>query len=148
MRAYATERQFQKADQVLTKMLQTDPDNNLLLLNLGAVRIQGSNYVGALIPLDQILRLDPKNDAARLNRAIARLQSNQLDGARDDYAALLKKFPDNYAIHYGLGEIARRRNDTRTAIEHFENYLRLVPPDAPEARGVAEQLKLLKTAAR
>ena len=81
-----------------------------------------------------------------MNRAIARLQSDQLEAAQRDYEALQKLMPTQHRVYYGLGEIAFRRKDVPSAIQHYEAYLKYAPPDTgAEAKGIAERLKQLKT---
>ncbi len=137
-------RQYQDASVTLTQVLARDPDNRQALLRQGAIGIQTTNYVSAIPPLTRLLELEPENQPARLNRAIAQLQAGQLDAALEDYEALLPALNDVYSVHFGLGEIAWRRKNNATAIQHYEAYLRLAPPESAEARSVASRLQDLK----
>ena len=113
-------------------------------MNRGAAAIQLKDYAAALAPLNHALELSPRNPAALMNRAIALLQTGQLDAADKDYKLLLELAPSQFAVHYGLGEIAYRRQDTNTAIRHYESYLSNAPSNYPEAKFVANRLRELR----
>jgi tetratricopeptide (TPR) repeat protein len=98
----------------------------------------------ALPLLDKILRDQPENEIARANRAICLLQLNRFDDSRRDYEVLLKKYPDRYSLHYGLGELAEKKKDPSEARKHFQRYLELAPPNTTEYTNVFARVRQLK----
>lgn len=122
-----------------------DPANARALLNKAALCIQIKQFERALPPLDALLKLNPENTAALLNRAIAYLQAGRLDEAARDYETLLKLVPQSFAVHFGLGEIASRKQDKAAALRHFEQYLRYGDPQSTEYKNVAERVRQLKS---
>lgn len=131
--------------ETLQAQLAVEPDNESVLLNLAALHIQMKDYAGALPPLNKLLAKNPRNAAALLNRAIAQLQAGRLDEARQDYEALRALVPESYAVYYGLGEIAWRKQDKAAALRHFETYLKYGIPGSEEYKAVAERVRQLKS---
>jgi Flp pilus assembly protein TadD len=140
----ATER-LTNALETLQAQLAVEPENESVLLNLAALHIQMKDYAGALPPLNKLLAKNPRNAAALLNRAIAQLQAGRLDEARQDYEALRALVPESYAVYYGLGEIAWRKQDKAAALRHFETYLKYGIPGSEEYKAVAERVRQLKS---
>lgn len=144
-------RQVYQATNRLTNALETlqaqltlEPDNESVLLNLAALHIQMKDYAGALPPLNRLLAKNPRHAAALLNRAIAQLQAGRLDEARQDYETLRGLAPESYAVYFGLGEIAWRKQDRAAALRHFETYLKYGIPGSEEYKNVAERVRQLK----
>lgn len=146
--SYMRAQQYADAETILTQILSRYPDHTGALLVQGALLIQVRKYTEALPPLNRILGREPSNMVALMNRAIALLQSGQLDDAEKDYRALLARLPELHRVHYGLGEIAFRRKDSKTAVHHYELYLQLAPTNTDEAREVAQRLQQLKAGAQ
>jgi tetratricopeptide (TPR) repeat protein len=80
-----------------------------------------------------------------LNRAIAYYKTDNLDAAKRDYKAVGKVATNAYQVFYGLGEIAYRQNDPRTAIKNYQLYLTNAPHGTDEAKTVAARLKELES---
>lgn len=140
---YLLSGRFQEATATIDEQLRLAPDSVRALLNRGAAAIQLKDYAAALAPLNRALDLQPRNPAALMNRAIALLQTGQLEDARRDYEALLKLAPGQFAVHYGLGEIAYRRKDYDTALKHYRLYLRQAPTNSEEAVTVRARVQEL-----
>lgn len=141
---YLQNGQFTNALTSLEHQLKLDPNNLKALFNKGALLIQLRQFEPAIGVLSRVLESEPKNDAARMNRAIANLQSGKLDDAESDYKILLELIPDYYRAYYGLGEIARKRNNREEAVKAYENYLRTASSDAEETQIVRKVLAELK----
>jgi tetratricopeptide (TPR) repeat protein len=135
---------FTNALATIDRQLQLDPANLRALLNKAAICIQIKDYTGAIPPLDVLLAKQPDNAPARMNRAIANLQSGKLDAAGQDYEILLKLMPEYFAVYYGLGEVALRKNDRAGALRHFENYLKYGDQGSEEYKSVADKVRQLK----
>lgn len=63
------------------------------------------------------------------------LQAGDARGAERRYGALLKRAPDFYPAHAGLGYVAVSRNNLKAAIGHFEQALAGNPAYAPALAG-------------
>jgi len=130
---------------LLERELQRTPDHVGALVNLAAVKIQNKDYDGAIPLLDRALKIDPDNGNARINRAIAYLHTGRLDDSRRDYDALTRKMVKiPHQVHYGLAEVAWRQKQAKSALKHYEEYLKVAPSDTPEHREVQQRIKRLK----
>jgi tetratricopeptide (TPR) repeat protein len=131
---------------LLEDELRRSPDHMAALVNLAAVKIQNKEYEAALPLLNRALKIEPDNTYALINRAIAHLHTGRLDASRQDYDALSRKMGTvPHQIHYGLAEIAWRQKQAKPALKHYEEYLKVAPPDTPEHREVQQRIKRLKT---
>jgi len=130
---------------LLERELKRSPDHLSALVNLAAVRIQDQDYEGAIPFLDRALKIEPDNGYALINRAIAHLHTGRLDQSRADYEALKSKMVKiPHQVHYGLGEVAWRKKQYKVALKHYEDYLKVAPPDTPEHREVQQRIKRIK----
>ena len=131
---------------LLERELKRSPNHLGALVNLAAVKIQDKEYEAAIPLLDRALKIDPDNGYALINRAIAHLHAGRLDDSRRDYDALSRKMVSiPHQVHYGLAEIAWRQKQTKAALKHYEDYLKVAPPDTPEHREVQQRIKRLKS---
>lgn len=151
---YLRASQFTNALAAVEQTLKINPKNTKALLNKSALCIKLGLFSDAIPPLNQVLQVEPANDAARMNRAIAQLRSGDMEGAKQDYEKLLELLPDSqkHAAHFGLARIAEQQNQVAKAIEHYEEYLDLVPVDSNkepvtgnEAKEVKERLRALRS---
>jgi len=107
---------FTNALTVINQRLKSDPDNPVWLYNRGYVAIQMKDYAAAISALNRVLEIQTNNGNALFNRAIANLDSGRLDAAQTDYLRLQQAVSNAPPIVYGLGEIARLKNETNEAI--------------------------------
>jgi tetratricopeptide (TPR) repeat protein len=127
----------------LEAQLALVPDDVRALANLGGVFGRMGQHERAVAVLDRALKLQPAHVNSLINRGMANFSIGRLDDADRDYAALVKAEPLLPAGHFGLAEIALKRNQADAARRHFERGLRLAAPGAPDAQRAAEQLKKL-----
>ncbi len=143
-KVYADNRRYTNALALSERLLQLSPTNMTWLINRGCFLIELSDYDGAIQSFDRASTVEPNNYRAILYRAIAQLHANRLEGAQQDFETVQRQFPKEFAVDYGLGEIAFRRQDTNAAIRHYENYLLSAPARTTEALEVAQRLRELK----
>ncbi len=143
-RTYSDNGQFTNALDLTQRILRLAPDDPNALLNQGCFQVQLSAYADAVASFNRVLTLETTNSTALFYRAIAQLRGDQLDAALQDYEALQQQFPKAHQMYYGLGEIAYRRQDTNTAIRHYEAYLANSPTNNPESAFVVGRLQELK----
>lgn len=131
---------------LLERELKRAPDHMGALVNLAAVKIQEKDYQGAIPFLNRAIKIEPDNGYALINRAIAYLHTDQLDQSRADYEALKSKMVSvPHQVYYGLAEIAWRKKQNKTALQNYEDYLKVAPADTPEHREVQQRIKRLKS---
>ena len=130
---------------LLERELQRSPEHLGALVNLAAVKIQNKEYAAAIPLLDRALKIDDDNGYALINRAIAYLHTGRLDDSHRDYEALRRKMVSiPHQVHYGLAEIAWRKKQFKIALQHYEDYLKVAPPDTAEYREVQQRIKRIK----
>ena len=127
--------------------LEMKPDDVGALVNKGYLSIQIHDNTTAIAALSTALAADTNNATAKLNRAIAYLAADKLEEAHHDYADLETLFPGTFQIYYGLGEIAWRKKDNKTAGYYYDLYVANAPADTDEARTITERLQTLRAAA-
>jgi tetratricopeptide (TPR) repeat protein len=133
--------EFEQAVPELERQLALDPNDRGALLNLAVVKFQQKKFDEVVGLMNRLLEVAPDYPPALMNRATAHLQLGNLDGAERDYLALVRALPRSHAVQYGLAEIAARRNDTATAIRHWQSYLETAPKNTDEYRAVEQRLR-------
>lgn len=142
---YLSRRDLTNAVVTFRKLLEVQPNNVEALINSGGLKIRMAEYKEAIPYLDRALQLQPENQYALLNRAFANLQLGNLDAARSDYETLERTLPKPmHAVYYGLGEIAYKNKQKRTALQNYERYVKLAPPGTQEMKIVQDRIKILK----
>jgi tetratricopeptide (TPR) repeat protein len=142
---YANFGDYSNALAAADKQLSLVPDNSKTLLNFSAYCIELREFDRAINALSKLIAREPDNVLAIHNRAIAHLRKADWDAAQKDYEALERLLPQTPpSVHYGLGEIAYRKNQIDDAIRYHTSYLKNAPPGTQEARFVSDRLKELK----
>lgn len=135
---------IENAMSLVDRQLRLNPNRITSLINKGFILIQMNNYSNAIPFFNQALTIETNNAQAIFNRAVACLRTDQLEPAKKDYLNLLDRFPHEYKIYYGLGEIGWRQRDTNAAIEFYEGYLKYAPQDYEEYKQVQSRLAELR----
>ena len=141
---YLQQNRFDEAQQQLGQWEQLQPDEPEIAERRVVIFMTRGQFDQALSLLDRILQHKSDNEVARANRAICLLQLNRLDDARRDYELLNDKHPDQYILHYGLGEIADRKKESPEALKHFRRYLELAPQSTLEFTNVLAKVSRLE----
>jgi tetratricopeptide (TPR) repeat protein len=142
---YLKEGRYKDAIPVLERQIRVQTTNINAMVNLAALYMREGLTEKAVALLDRTLSLQPDNVPARMNRAIAYMGLKQWDQAQRDYEALqlTVRNPDP-RIHYGLGEVYAAKGMRQRAVEHYRKYLKIAPPNTPEAKYVRDRLKALQ----
>jgi tetratricopeptide (TPR) repeat protein len=123
--------------------------NDVTVLLRRVMILSGQNRLDeSLVLLDRVLKQEPENELARIERANCLFRLNRLDDSRKDYEQLVRRHPDRDSFQAALGAIAERKNETSTAITHYQRYLELAPADAAEYAQVKSRLERLKNGPR
>jgi tetratricopeptide (TPR) repeat protein len=152
VQAFMNAGDYSNAVTFIDQQLAQRPDHPNALLNKGFALLQIGAYSNAIPSLNQLIEMKGAipNEvyfSALLNRAICHFKLSAWDASEADYAAIATAYPTEFRAHFGLGEIALRKNDTNGAIQSFERYLSNAPPTA-EAVEVTKKLKALRPANR
>ena len=107
-------------------------------------QMRAGAFESAVKTLTEALVKNPNNNIALLNKAICHFKLEQLDEAALDYKTLSERIENSHAVHYGLAEIARQKNNTAEAIKHYESYLEIAPKGTSEFGKVKATLAALK----
>lgn len=141
---YLQQERYEESLQQLTLWAALQPENNTIAFRRVITLMSRKQFDQALPLVEKLVRELPENEFARVNRAICLLQLNRLDDARRDYELLLRKHPEQHILHYGLGEVAEKKQETADAIEHFQRYLALAPTNTVEYTNVLARLQRLQ----
>ncbi|MCW5560095.1 MAG: tetratricopeptide repeat protein, partial [Verrucomicrobiae bacterium] len=143
---YITQKRYGEAIPLLEQWRKLRLDDPPATIRLAAIHIERRQFDQALRILDQFLGQKPDNRPARINRAICLLRMGRLDDSRREYMGLLEKMPDEPRLHFGLGEIATRRQNTNEALTHFEKYLEHAPTNTTEYAEVSSRVQTMRGA--
>jgi cytochrome c-type biogenesis protein CcmH/NrfG len=83
------------AEQTLAEARRLEPDNPVVIANLGILRAARGDMTGAIETLKQALSLDPGLHQARFNLAVAYAKAGRRAEARAEAGALLARLPTN-----------------------------------------------------
>jgi Flp pilus assembly protein TadD len=136
-------RRYAEAEPILRKGLEADPKSVTLLVNLGSDLVHANKFAEAILPLREALRLKPDQADAHLQLGVALVETDQLvEGELELMAALNAKGPNDSGVQLYLGKLYARKGDYEKAIQAFNTYLRLAPPDT--ANGPSIRAAVLK----
>jgi tetratricopeptide (TPR) repeat protein len=142
---FAEHDSYSNALRFADQRLQLTPDDLFALTHKGTLSLLAGDFSNAVPPLTRALSRT-NSYPARLNRAFAYFQTGRFDEAEADYRALLEAFPHDHQAWKGLAEIACQRRDTNAAIGYYQQCLSRTVAGSPEAKAVAERLKVLQQA--
>lgn len=114
-----------------------------------ARKLAQKDFEGALELFNQVLTHDPGHVKALEARAAIYLQKDELEAAERDLREALQKEPENYRLHYRLGQVYYKKKDLDGALELFTRAIDLNPmyPAAYMARSQVLREKGLEEAA-
>jgi len=131
------DRRYAEAEAIFRKGLEADPKSVVLLVNLGSDLVHAGKYVEAVAPLREALRLKPDLGEAHLQLAAALVETDQLvEGELELMAAANAKGPNDTGVLLYVGKLNARKGNFAKAIEAFNSYLKVAPPDSPNAPAV------------
>ena len=141
----AASAQLTNALRVVDSQLQVQPQNAGAYFNRGNICLFVSDFDGAIQAYTKVLALSKDNQAALKNRAIANLQAKRLDDAQRDYRELLQRFTTtDFAVYFGLGEIAYQRKEWKATRNYYQKYLQYAPAGSQESKQVRARLEEVK----
>ena len=138
-RAYAANREIDKAQQAYAKAIAADPKFTPPYLGLGSVQLQKLDYEAALESVGKAVEMNPALTAGvgGYIQGVSYFRLNQQDAAMESLLQAQqgphRTFPQ---LHVILVELYLRRQDTTNAAAHMRAYIKEAPKGsfAPEMR--------------
>ena len=119
----------------------SNPQNSLLLSNLGTVqRLQGK-YEEAIRSYSNALMITPRSVTLLKNRAALYAEIDSLDAALIDYTSVISLDTKEEEALYRRGMIYLEKNDTLAARIDFERMLQINPQSSDARVGLATLMK-------
>jgi tetratricopeptide (TPR) repeat protein len=138
---YLKLKRVDEAEKLFQGVLEGDPKNFNAKFNLGLVRIERKDYLGAISELRQAIVIDSTRPVANLWLGFALLESGDHASAETELTkALVMGGTECVAAHYHLARIYLTRGDTAEALRAVQAYLQ----DAPKGEYVTEAKQLEK----
>lgn len=126
------------AVQEAIRLDSTDADYFSLL---AAIHFDERRWADALTAAEQGLQFDPENVTCTNLRAMAMVKLGRRAEAGATIDAALAKNPDNALTHATQGWTLLEKGDSKKALEHFREALRLDPENDWARHGIVEALK-------
>jgi cellulose synthase operon protein C len=136
-------RNWEKAEKLYQQALQIEPNYPLAANNLAYGMLQHGENTDVALSLAQIARQRmPESPDAADTLAWAYYQKGIYGLAADLLQEALKKSPENAAVHYHLGMVYQKQNNTIDARKQLERALQIDPkaPNADEIRKALNQM--------
>ena len=129
-----------QAEPLLTK-LKTDPNNALLLNQIGTIYKATHQFKEAARYYQKALDSDPKNLAARTDLASCLFYEGDADGALQQLQQSLRNDPKDANSLFNLGIIRlQAKNDPNGAVTAWQQLLKLNPTLAEDKKAAVEKL--------
>ncbi|MHB8995441.1 MAG: tetratricopeptide repeat protein [Armatimonadota bacterium] len=119
-------------------MLEEDPDNVALLLNLGTALHLTGQHTPAIQRFERVLELDPSQVPALINMAAAHGALGHVDKAIQILARALEIDATKRDLHYNLAALYARKGLLPNAMAELELELAMHPDHALAAKTLAE----------
>lgn len=140
-------RRIEEAQERFKEILANDPENSRALAGMGYVRMQQSNFAGAISFLEQAEQdgardpvIEKTLSDARFYFAIGEgtvaLHSNNLTTAERQYLAALQMRPASTEALDGLGETLMKAQQPQVAVQVYERYVKVKPTALAGWRGL------------
>lgn len=138
------DKSYEDAETYLKKAMRLEPanpNNYILLSNLGTVQRNLLKYDDAIISYSSALMLAPKSITLLQNRASLYSEMQNWDKAYEDYTTILYLEEDDEEALYRRGLIRLEQNDTLAARLDFERIVINNPVSSKGRLGIAALLK-------
>lgn len=132
------------AEQALLKALRSEPgnpENVMLLSNLGTIQRRMGKKREALQSYDNALVMAPQSIRLLENRAALLAEMDSLQRARDDYSLILLIDDKSENALYRRGLVELEQGDTAAARRDFEQLLAINPQSTEACMGMAALMK-------
>jgi tetratricopeptide (TPR) repeat protein len=132
---------YPEAEAAIREAIRLDPTDAGFHAMLGGIRMDRSDWLGALAAADAGLEHDPKHAVCTNVRAMALVKLGRRAEAGAAIAGALGRDPDHAFTHANRGWSFLHEGEPRKALEHFREALRLDPELGFARAGMIEALK-------
>jgi tetratricopeptide (TPR) repeat protein len=142
--AYMDNKQLDKAERELRKTIEISPKATAAYFALGEVCRQQQKYAEAEKVLQDGLQLDPKSPQGHFVLGEVYFAKGEIAKAGPEVGQALQLKPDYAEAYLLAGNLFLRARNAATALQMFEEYLRLDPkgPFATQTREMVQKIKL------
>ncbi len=130
------------ARQSLEAILEQDPDNPSLHLNLGFAYAKAKQWNKAFESIEKAISLAPDNHIMKLHLAKTYASAGRHNQAKEILEAFIMQYPKQADAHFQLGMIAVKQKRKQDALAHFRDAERWMP-DIPGLDKAIQQAEAL-----
>ncbi|MBL7951087.1 MAG: tetratricopeptide repeat protein [Flavobacteriales bacterium] len=112
-----------EAHAILVKLHEAQPENAVILNNLGFSSSKAEDHKGAIHWFTKALALKPSDAVILNNLGFAQFQAGEVDAALDNVQKSIKGYPGNSYAYRNLGIILQAKGQQDKACEAFESAL-------------------------
>jgi tetratricopeptide (TPR) repeat protein len=141
---YESAGEMPKAEGLLLRALEANPDHSGSMANLGAFYSRHDRIPDAIRLLERALRIDPENIDARINLGSAFARTGRLRKAIAEYERAVDSGVEQVVIYNSLAKANAQIGDIESAIRWLERSLEL----DPDQEGIPDTLNQLKAMRR
>lgn len=120
---------FAKAEELLVRLLQSEPNSYEGRYLLGTTYMELGNYEKAKECFDKALKSSPTDQKALFNMAKVLEQQESYQEAKEFYQKAAAENPDNAEYSYGIGVVEFKQGNFKDAVAVFEKAVELNPDD-------------------
>jgi tetratricopeptide (TPR) repeat protein len=140
-RVYFDQDRYPPANRAIDEAIALDPEDADYRALKANLRLQASDWKGALEAAEEGLRLDARNTLCANLRSMALVKLGRKAEAEAALTGVLSQDPENALSHANQGWTQLERNDPTRAMEHFREALRIDPELDWARAGMVEALK-------
>jgi Flp pilus assembly protein TadD len=140
-----SQRKYDESEQAFRKGLVADPKSPALQLALGTVLVRDAKYDDAVAPLQEAVRLQPANGDAHLQLGAALVETQHYaDAEKELLSAEQLKGASDVGVQLYLGKLFSLSGQYAKAIDAFNAYLKLAPPDSPNSPAIRAAIQRMQ----
>jgi len=138
---YLHEDNIKEAESNIDQAIELNPYNSDFFGQKAYILLNEKQYKAALDFVNQGLEINPKNTFCLNIRATALTKLKRKVAAQSTIENLLQDNPENAYSHANVGWSHLERNDTKTALKHFKEALKLDPNSEFAKSGMLTAMK-------
>jgi tetratricopeptide (TPR) repeat protein len=140
-RVHDARNRMEEAEAAIREALRLNPENASFHAVLASLRLQQRDWEGTLQAAEKGLECDAEHVSCNNIRAMALTKLGRAEEASATIARTLARDPEDAFSHANQGWTSLHQRDTKKALEHFREALRLNPELTFARAGLVEALK-------